>query len=163
MTDKPANDDARDDAHPLRRAVTNRTFENVVDQLLGKARAEGQFDKLEGTGRPIRPDVEEALVPEDMRAGYRMLKNAGFAPPWVEARRSLDKQRGELAGWLAQANNRWRHLDDAGRAKLRAEYKRRLEDLQREILNYNLTAPESAGQVPGLRIPLELEKLGGGT
>jgi DnaJ homolog subfamily C member 28 len=158
MPDKPTKND--DDAHPLRRPVTHNNFENVVDQLLGKARASGQFDNLQGQGRPLKQDAEEALVPEELRAGYRMLKNAGYAPPWVEARRTLDEQRAELAGWLAQANNRWRNLDAGGREKLRAEYQRRLQELQREILNYNLTAPESAGQVPGLQIALELKKLG---
>lgn len=162
MTGKPEDNQERDDAHPLRRPVTGSTFESVVDQLLNKARADGQFDNLAGRGQPLKHDADEALVPEDMRAGFRMLKNAGFAPPWVEARRSLEQQRGELSGWLTQANARWRHLDAAGRERLRAEYRRRLDDLQREILNYNLTAPESAGQVPGLQIPLELKKLGEG-
>ena len=162
MTQKPDDAQERDDAHPLRRPLTARTFESVVDQLLNKARAEGQFDNLAGQGQPLKADAHEALVPDDMRAGFRMLKNAGFAPPWVEARRSLDQQRDELASWLAQANTRWQRLDAAGREKLRAEYRRRLDDLQREILNYNLTAPESAGQAPGLQIPLELKKLGAG-
>jgi hypothetical protein len=90
-----------------------------------------------------------------------MLKNAGFAPPWVEARRALEDQRAGLQAWLAQANARWERLDDAGRARLRAEYRRRLDDLQREILTHNLTAPEAAGQMPGLQVAKELEKLGG--
>ncbi|HWQ14541.1 MAG TPA: DUF1992 domain-containing protein [Roseiflexaceae bacterium] len=150
----------RDDDHPLRRAVTARNFESVVDQLLDKARAEGAFDNLPGQGRPLEQEAEEAHVPPELRAGFRMLKNAGFAPPWVEARRAIEQERSELAGWLAQANARWPRLDRASRAKLRAEYRRRLEDLQRSILNHNLTAPQSAGQVPGLKLPEELAKLG---
>ncbi|MEN9935711.1 MAG: hypothetical protein RLZZ387_2290 [Chloroflexota bacterium] len=160
-TKKREDNQERDDSHPLRRPVTGSSFENVVDQLLNKARSEGQFDNLEGQGRPLRSDIEERLVPEELRAGFRMLKNAGFAPPWVEARRAVDQERGDLAGWLVQANARWPRLDDAARAKLREEYRRKLEDLQRQILTYNLMAPESAGQVPGLQLPIEQAKLGG--
>jgi hypothetical protein len=157
---KGHEDDERDDTHPLRRAVTQRNFESVVDQLLDRARAQGAFDNLPGQGRPLEQDANEAHVPDELRAGFRMLKNAGFAPPWVEARQAIEQERGELASWLAQANTRWQRLDEAGRAKLRAEYRRRLDDLQRSILNHNLTAPASAGQIPGLRISEELTKLG---
>lgn len=160
MSSDRRDNEERDDAHPLRRAITGQQYERVVDQLLRQARASGQFDNLDGQGRPLKRDVAEELVPEEMRAGFRMLKNAGFAPAWVEARRALDDQRGELAGWLAQANLRWPHLDEPGRATLRAEYRRRLDDLQREILTYNLTVPEAAGQVPGLQLAVELRKLG---
>jgi DnaJ homolog subfamily C member 28 len=151
----------RDDDHPLKRAVTRSNFEGVVDKLLGQARDSGQFDNLQGQGQPLRKDVEDALVPEELRAGFRMLKNAGFAPPWVEARRSIEEERGNLAGWLTRANARWPRLDEPARSKLRAEYRSKLDDLQRQILNYNLTAPESPGQIPGLKIPEELAKLGG--
>jgi DnaJ homolog subfamily C member 28 len=159
-TKQNKGEDERDDAHPLRRAVTSNNFESVVDQLLGQARSKGQFDNLPGQGRPLQEDAEEALVPPELRTGFRMLKNAGFAPPWVEARRSIEADRAQLGIWLTQTNARWPRLDEPARAKLRAEYRRKLEDLQREILNHNLTAPESAGQIPGVQLALELAKLG---
>ncbi len=160
MSEKPEQDE-RDDTHPMRRPLTRSNFESVVDKLLDEARSRGQFDNLSGQGRPLQEDPEERLVPPELRTGFRMLKNAGFAPPWVEARRAIEQDRGELAGWLAQANLRWPRLDEAARTRLRDEYRRKLDDLQRQILNYNLTAPESVGQIPGLKIADELAKLGG--
>jgi hypothetical protein len=151
--------DEQDDAHPLRRAVTNNNFESVVDKLLSKARSEGQFDSLEGKGRPLE-QADDTLVPEEMRAGYRMLKNAGFAPPWIEARRELESDRAALATWLRQANEHWARLGHSEREALRAEYRTKLKALNSAILTHNLTVPESAGQIPGVRVEAELAKLG---
>jgi hypothetical protein len=60
---------------------------------LGEARIEeaiaaGALDDLPGAGRPLVLD-DDRLVPEGLRAAYRILKNAGFLPPEVEARREI--------------------------------------------------------------------------
>jgi hypothetical protein len=89
-----------------------------------------------------------------------MLKSSGFAPPWVEARREIDEERGRIDAWLKDANRRWPHLEDAARASLQIAYKRKLGDLQRLILGYNLKAPPSIPHVEGLRMAEELVKLG---
>lgn len=48
----------------------------------------GEFDDLPGAGAPL--DLgDDALVPEDLRAAYRVLKNSGFLPPELEARREI--------------------------------------------------------------------------
>jgi DnaJ family protein C protein 28 len=133
--------------------------ETVIDRLIEQARAEGAFDNLPGAGKPLMYD-DDALTPEDMRAGFRMLKNAGFAPLWIEARRDIDTERARIASWLRDANRRWSRLPPAIRARLRTEYHEMLTNLQRQIISYNLTAPPAAGQVEGLRIAEEMRKLG---
>jgi hypothetical protein len=154
-------DEKRADAPAPRRPPTHSTFESVIDQLLSKARSQGHFDNLEGKGRPLDRE-DDALVPEDARAAFRMLKNAGFAPAWIEARRSLEGERAELGAWLRRANERWPRLGGGERETLRAEYRGKLQALNSAILTHNLTCPESAGQIPGVRMDVELAKLGGG-
>ena len=56
----------------------------LVEQRLEEAVSRGELANLPGEGRPLELD-DDALVPEDLRAAYRILKNAGFAPPEVEA------------------------------------------------------------------------------
>jgi hypothetical protein len=56
----------------------------LVEQKLLEAVSRGEFDDLPGAGRPLDLD-DDPLVPEDLRLAYRMLKNAGFVPPEVEA------------------------------------------------------------------------------
>ncbi len=42
-----------------------------------------RLDNLPGAGRPL--DLEDdALIPEELRLAYRILKNAGYVPPELE-------------------------------------------------------------------------------
>ncbi len=61
-------------------------LEFIAERKLAEAAREGAFDHLPGAGKPLPADAA-ALVPEELRAAYRILKNAGFVPPEVEARR----------------------------------------------------------------------------
>ncbi|RTR06920.1 DnaJ family domain-containing protein [Halomonas nitroreducens] len=65
---------------------------SLVDQLaeahIRKALDSGELDRLPGRGRPLELD-DDSLVPEELRAGYRLLKNAGFLPPELELVREI--------------------------------------------------------------------------
>ncbi len=55
----------------------------LAEKHIGEAQARGEFDDLPGSGEPL--DLgDDALVPEELRAAYRLLKNAGCLPPEVE-------------------------------------------------------------------------------
>jgi hypothetical protein len=56
----------------------------LVEQRLQEAVSRGELSNLPGEGRPLELD-EDPLIPEDLRAAYRILKNAGFVPPEVQA------------------------------------------------------------------------------
>ena len=56
----------------------------LAEQRIAEAVSRGDFDDLPGAGRPLELD-DDALIPEDLRLAYRILKNAGFVPPEVEA------------------------------------------------------------------------------
>ena len=63
-------------------------FEWLAERKIVEALARGEFDGLPGAGRPLALE-DDALVPEELRLAYRVLKNAGFVPPEVEARREI--------------------------------------------------------------------------
>ncbi|MEJ5070688.1 MULTISPECIES: DUF1992 domain-containing protein [Leclercia] len=50
------------------------------------AQRQGEFDNLPGSGQPLILD-DDSHVPPELRAGYRMLKNAGCLPPELEQRK----------------------------------------------------------------------------
>lgn len=50
------------------------------------AQQKGEFDNLAGSGEPLTLD-DDSHVPQDLRAGYRLLKNAGYLPPELEMRK----------------------------------------------------------------------------
>lgn len=60
----------------------------LVEQRIAEAMAAGEFDDLPGAGKPLELD-DDSLVPEELRVAHRILKNAGFLPPEVEARREI--------------------------------------------------------------------------
>ena len=56
----------------------------LAEQRIAEAVSRGELDGLPGEGRPLELD-DDKLIPEDLRLAYRILKNAGFVPPEVEA------------------------------------------------------------------------------
>lgn len=61
------------------------------------AQSKGEFDNLSGAGEPITLD-DDSHVPPELRAGYRLLKNAGCLPPELEQRRKAVQLLDILAG-----------------------------------------------------------------
>lgn len=60
----------------------------LVEQRIAAARDAGELDNLPGAGKPL--DLEDdRLVPEELRVAFRILRNAGFVPPEVDARREI--------------------------------------------------------------------------
>lgn len=48
----------------------------------------GAFDNLEGKGKPLKHE-DLSAVPEDLRAGYKMLKNAGYLPEELQLKKDI--------------------------------------------------------------------------
>ncbi|MDZ7749842.1 MAG: DnaJ family domain-containing protein [Halofilum sp. (in: g-proteobacteria)] len=64
----------------------------LLDQLaednIARARERGELDDLPSDGRPLRLD-DDSMVPPELRAAYRVLKNAGYLPEEMQVRREL--------------------------------------------------------------------------
>jgi hypothetical protein len=58
-------------------------FDLIAEEKIAEAIARGEFDNLAGAGRPLNLD-DDALIPEELRLAYRILKNAGYVPPELE-------------------------------------------------------------------------------
>ena len=86
-------------------------FDMLAEQRIREAQAQGVFDDLPGAGAPLKLD-DDAMVPEELRAAYRILKNSGYVPPEVEALRDLR----EIEQMLERAR------DDAERSKLAGKF-----------------------------------------
>ena len=78
----------------------------LVEQRLQDAVSRGELDNLPGSGRPLELHTDP-LVPEDVRVAYRLLRNAGFVPPELEAVSAI----GSLERLVTETS------DDTARAK----------------------------------------------
>lgn len=59
------------------------TLDAIAERRIREAQERGEFDDLPGTGAPLEPE-DNALVPEELRAAYRILRNSGFLPPELQ-------------------------------------------------------------------------------
>jgi hypothetical protein len=70
-------------------------FDKLVEQKIREAQAAGEFDGLEGEGRPINLDAY-FNTPEELRAGYAVLKNAGVLPAEAAVLKELNETAARL-------------------------------------------------------------------
>jgi DnaJ family protein C protein 28 len=119
-------------------------FESLTEKKLREAIENGEFDDLPGKGEPI--DLRENPFEDpDLRTVHRLLRNAGFAPAWIEERKDIDA---ELAAAQPKLSRAWALFGEGGKAKSEAEWERSVKEfreqvveLQQRIRIYNLKAP----------------------
>jgi hypothetical protein len=63
-------------------------FAKIAEQKIREAIDNGEFDNLEGMGKPLNLS-DESWIPEDLRMAYRVLKNAGCLPIELELRKEV--------------------------------------------------------------------------
>jgi hypothetical protein len=117
-------------------------WEPMIDRLIRESMERGEFDDLPGSGQPIDLSENPYESPE-LRTVHRLLKNAGFAPAWIEERKDIE---GALERSYATLH-RARKLYGASDARwLRAvkEFREHAEELNQRIRVYNLKAPPAA-------------------
>jgi hypothetical protein len=103
-------------------------FDKLVEQKIREAMREGQFDQLEGAGRPVNLDAYFA-TPEELRAGYAVLKNAGVLP--------------QEAALLGELNELKRKLEDSRDERERERLRQSVNEL---TLKYNLLVEHYRGK-----------------
>jgi hypothetical protein len=84
------------------------SWEGHVDRMIREATERGEFDDLAGAGKPL--DLEENPFAGEWRSAFRIARNAGAAPLWVELDREIAADLGaqremaeRTARYLAQA------------------------------------------------------------
>ncbi|WP_313656352.1 DUF1992 domain-containing protein [Pantoea sp.] len=81
--------------------------DELAEQHIKAALEKGELSNLPGAGKPLQLD-DDSHVPPELRAGYRLLKNAGFLPPELELRREAV----EVNDLIRQLDPEDRHYQD---------------------------------------------------
>jgi hypothetical protein len=71
------------------------SLEKALEEQIRNAIAEGKFDNLKGSGKPLNLD-DYFATPADMRAGYTLLKNNDFVPEEVELMKEIGVLREKI-------------------------------------------------------------------
>jgi hypothetical protein len=142
-------------------------WESLIDQKIREAMEQGEFDDLPGKGQPVDTSENPFEDPE-LRLAHRMLRNAGFAPPWIEERKDIDSEfenaRNELARvWavlqnaLGTENERsaWTRWE-----KALAAFREQAGELNRRIVAWNLKVPAAGFQRRLIEVEKEVGQVG---
>jgi len=72
-------------------------FDKIIEQRIRAAQKSGDFENLDGVGKPLRFD-DDGNIPEDLRLAYKILKNADMTPPEIEMKKEILKTEDLLRG-----------------------------------------------------------------
>ncbi|MBI5032275.1 MAG: DUF1992 domain-containing protein [Chloroflexi bacterium] len=152
-----------------------KNWESSIEKQIREAMEHGEFDNLRGAGKPL--DLgENPYAPEDWRLAFKVLKDAGFAPEWIEQGKEIRNELRALAT-LLDSQSRWQrerrgklkiltpdkmiaeheHLE-ASIEKTSGIYRQRATALNKTIDTFNLQVPDMMLQVPRLKIEEEIER-----
>jgi DnaJ family protein C protein 28 len=153
--------------------------ESWIDQQIREAQERGQFDNLPGKGKPL--DLTPNPYAQDQEMAFKILKDAGCAPEWIELDKAI-RSRLERARTTLQRQWRWREarlgeLADRSDRSTQAERERawaswraaivRFEEevraINKEITDLNLKVPSARFQRSKVNAVRELERLENGT
>ncbi|HEY9501863.1 MAG TPA: DUF1992 domain-containing protein [Pyrinomonadaceae bacterium] len=114
-------------------------WESLVDRLIRESMERGEFEDLAGAGEPI--DLEENPFEDpDLRTTHRLLRNAGFAPAWIEELKDIGARQQQALAVLRRA----RKLYLPGSAQWEravTEFREVGAELNQRIRLYNLKTP----------------------
>jgi DnaJ family protein C protein 28 len=137
-------------------------LETLTEKMIREAIEAGEFDNLPGKGQPI--DLSENPFEDpDLRTVHRLLRNAGFAPAWIEERKDIDSTLEIARTKLGRA---WELFGRSHARSEQAEWERNLkefrelvDDLNRRIRIYNLKSPAVVFQRKHIDLEVMIEQI----
>ena len=71
------------------------SLENFIEKQIKKAIEAGEFDNLEGAGKPLNLD-DYFAAPEELRMGYSVLKSAKVVPEEVDRLKEIGELKEKI-------------------------------------------------------------------
>jgi DnaJ family protein C protein 28 len=158
---------------------SSKDWESWIEQQIREAQERGEFDDLPGKGKPL--DLAANPYARDRELAFKVLKDAGYAPDWIELdkalRGKLERARAVLVRRLESREMRLRELADrsdswskAERHRVQENWERSVsafaldvEAINREIAELNLMVPSPRFQRSSIDLDREIESLAGRT
>lgn len=141
----------------------------LIERKLKEARDAGAFDALSRKGQIDLDD--DAHVPEEDRLAMRLLKSNNMVPAWIEddkalreklfaaranvtrahARQLMQLSKAQTAGERMDIEDEWKCAWD--------RFARSVEEINKDIFDFNLRAPATSVQRLPLRLSEEMARL----
>lgn len=162
MTEKSIEEEVMIKAGQARKlAKYMSSTQDLVEEQIQKALKRGDFDNLEGTGKPL--DLyENPFEPPELRMAFKILKNNDFAPYWIELGKEIDAQLDKFekevqlfcryTNIFVQEKHSNLSIKRFEKKKANFYYESRLwlEKIAKNIIDYNLHCPTFREARPNL-------------
>jgi hypothetical protein len=83
-------------------------FNKIVEERIRKAQKKGEFENLQGSGKPLDL-LDDQAVAEELRLAYKILKNADCLPPEIELKKEI-QQTEELLSGMGETAEKFRTI-----------------------------------------------------
>jgi hypothetical protein len=83
-------------------------FEKIVEERILQAQKKGEFENLDGFGKPLALH-DDYHVPEELRLAFKILKNADCLPPEIELKKEI-RQTEDLLMGMQDTSEKYRLL-----------------------------------------------------
>jgi hypothetical protein len=124
------------------------SWESLVEKQIRDAMSQGAFDDLPFRGQ--RLPLEDDSAAGEWAMAYRILRDAGAAPPWIES----DKEARGLMGEIEALIERAPRMSPLSRGRARADLRRMVTSANAAIERLNSEAPTDRQH----RRPLDVER-----
>jgi DnaJ homolog subfamily C member 28 len=155
IADKLSNRNIKEDfGIDMQRTLHLIRGHDLVGGLLAKAMERGEFDNLEGEGKPLNLE-ENPFEPAELHMVHKILKDNGYAPYWIELSKEINALRAKFSKEVDYFKRYTRIVFCEKRSSAairRYELKKnhfynqsreRLVEISKIILDYNLHCPVS--------------------
>ena len=139
-------------------------LDRAIERIIQNAMDRGAFENLRGKGKPLNMR-ENPLVAKEWRMAYSMLEQEGFALPWMEDRKEIEKQLKEALKVLKRTWD-WRTtklaqgdtspLVESEWRKAQAKFSEVVVELNKRIDAYNAQIPADVFYRPRILLEREL-------
>lgn len=151
-------------------------FGSIVEKILREAQANGKFDNLAGSGRPLK--LDDANEQSEDWAANHLLQNQNLRPAWLEedlaiqaeleqARKKLrhthvwyKTELTQLQSATSEKTIRQREWAEAEWGRAQREFRESLTQLNQRQRNLNLKVPLERFQRRVLDVEAELREIG---
>ncbi len=126
--------------------------QDLVENQIRKAMEKGEFDNLEGAGKPIHFE-ENPYEPPEVRMIHKILKDNDFAPFWIELGKEIDRDWEKIQDEVEYFKRYTSMVFNGKREKMAmkryeskkayflSERRLELEKVSKKIIDYNLHCP----------------------
>jgi len=143
---------------------------DLVGALMKKAMEQGEFDNLEGTGKPLDLD-EKPFEQTELHMVNKILKDNGYAPYWIELNKEINTLRANLDQEveyfkkytqivLSEKRSAWAiSRYEQKKKRFYHQCRESLAEISKKILDYNLHCPVSTLGRSNLDIEVEMRRI----